>query len=127
MAKKLFEIDPDSEVKGNERGQVYVTTTPDHPSSAAGKKMPDHKKTYVPLCVVVMENHLGRLLKEDEEVHHKDENQKNNALSNLELKNHDEHQISHAKKRKFWKKSPLNKPSRKHAMKVVESYLSLVE
>lgn len=124
MAKPLFKIDPDSEVKGNARGQIYVTTTPNHPASAAGKKMKDHKKTYVPLCVVVMENHLGRLLKEDEEVHHKDENQSNNSVSNLELKDHDIHQKSHAKKRKFWKKSPMNKPRRKSALKVIEAFLS---
>lgn len=127
MPKPLFKIDPDSEVKGNARGQIYVTTSPDHPASAAGKKMKDHKKTYVPLCVVVMENSLGRLLKENEEVHHKKEDQKNNNLSNLELRDHNEHQISHAYKRKFWKKSPLNKPGRKHARKVVASYLSLVQ
>ena len=122
MAKPLFKIDPDSEVKGNARGQVYVTTTPDHPASAAGKKMKDHKKTYIPLCVVVMENHLGRLLKDGEEVHHKKEDQSNNALSNLKLTEHDEHQISHAKKRKFWKKSPRNKPGREAALRVIESF-----
>ena len=117
---KLFKIDPDSECKGNARGQIYVTTTPDHPESAAGKKMKDHKKTYVPLCVVVMENHLNRLLEKNEEVHHVKENQNNNALSNLELVDHDKHQIEHALKRKFWKKSPLTK---KQALRVVESYL----
>jgi HNH endonuclease len=129
MAKELFKIDPDSEVKGNARGQIYVTTTPDHPSGAAGKKIKDHKKTYVPLCIVMLENQMGRLIDTEhgEEVHHKDEDQSNNSLSNLKLVDHDEHAKAHAKKKKFWKKSPLNKPKKKHALKVAQNYLSLIE
>jgi hypothetical protein len=106
MAKKsLFKIDPDSEVTGTGDGYVYVTCTPNHP----GKKMSDHKKTYVYKHVALMELHLGRYLKEGEEVHHKDENPKNNALSNLELRSSE----GHAKHHKFWKKSPRTKPGQK--------------
>jgi len=127
MAKhKLFKIDPDSEVKGSGDGHVYVTTTPDHPSIGAGKKMPDHKKTYVPKHIAVMELSLGRFLdtSKGEEVHHLDGNPKNNALSNLELTTHDDHAKTHSKKKKFWKKSPKNKPGRKSAFRVVKAYLN---
>lgn len=121
MAKKpLFKIDPGSEVTGSGDGHIVVTTTPDHPT---GTKMKDHKKTYVGIHIVKMENSIGRLLREDEEVHHKDENPKNNALSNLILTTHNDHARTHSKKKKFWKKSPMNKPNRKSAMKVVEAFL----
>jgi hypothetical protein len=123
MAKKpLFKIDPGSAVVGTGDGHLVVTTTPDHPT---GTKMKDHKKTYVGLHIVKMENHLGRLLKDHEEVHHKDGNPKNNALSNLELTTHPEHAHTHSKKKKFWKKSPRNKPGRKSALKVVKAFLAL--
>jgi hypothetical protein len=63
-----------------------------------------------------MENHLGRNLKRGEEVHHKDENKSNNALSNLELKSHSDHARDHAHKKKFWKKSPRTKPGTRKAV-----------
>jgi len=115
MAKKpLFKIDPDSEVKGTGEGGIYVTTTPDHPH---GEKRPDRKKRYVYKHRVIMENQLGRLLKDGEEVHHKDEDRTNNAPSNLELAKLGPHQKNHALKNKFWKKSPANKPKRKKPSK----------
>lgn len=105
MPKKLFKIDPDSEVKASGNGYIYVTTTPNHP----GKRISDHKKTYVYKHVALMELSLGRYLKEGEEVHHKDENPANNTLSNLELRLSE----GHAKHHKFWKKSPRTKPGQK--------------
>lgn len=39
----------------------------------------------------LMEHYLGRPLKIDEEVHHKDGNPLNNDLSNLEIRHHGEH------------------------------------
>jgi hypothetical protein len=122
--KKLFEIDKDSEVVGTERGVVYVTTTPNHP----GTKMKDHDKTYVAKHVVIMENSLGRILRKGEEVHHKDENPENNALSNLELISKAKHQRQHAlkekrwEKSKFWKKSPRTKPGQ--GRKVAQAFLA---
>lgn len=108
--KKLYEIDPDSEVIASGNGYIFVTTTPDHP----GKKMKDHLKTYVYKHVVVMENHLGRNIDPDkEEVHHKNENVTDNRLSNLELRSRSDHSRDHAKEHKFWKGSPRNKPNRK--------------
>ncbi len=46
----------------------------------------------------LMELHLGRLLEEGEDVHHKDRNFSNNNLDNLELKNHKEHCKEHSTK-----------------------------
>jgi hypothetical protein len=72
-----------------------------------------------------MENKLKRYLKKNEDVHHKDGNPSNNSLDNLELVKHDDHQIEHAKKKKFWKKSPMNKPGRKAALRVISNYFQL--
>ena len=44
-----------------------------------------------------MENHLGRLLDENEIVHHKDGNKKNNDVSNLEVMTASEHASCHAR------------------------------
>ena len=125
--KPLFKINPGSKVTGTGRGVIYVTTTPVHPH---GIKMKEHKVTYIPKQIVVMENHLGRMLElsKGEEVHHKDGNPKNNALSNLILKTHSEHQKEHAlkekrwEKSKFWKHSPRTKPR-----KVAQLFLEKVQ
>lgn len=131
MKKKLFKIDKGSEVTGTGRGVIYVTTTPNHPPIGAGPKMKDHKKTYVPEHIVVMENHLGRLIKpKKEEVHHKDRNPRNNALSNLKLITRAKHQREHSlkdkrwEKSKFWEKSPRTKPGQ--SRKVAQAFLNLV-
>jgi len=125
MAKKpLFKIDPGSEVTASGTGYIYVTTTPNYPKA---KKMPDHDKPYVYKHVIVMVNHLGKLIDMDKfEVHHKDENPKNNKLSNLELKTRGEHSRGHAMKNKFWKHSPRTKPGKRTAMalQIVSRYLS---
>lgn len=123
MAKKLYEIDPDSEVTGTGTGYVYVTTTPDYKGPGI-KKMKDHKKKYVPRPRVVIENILGRPMNpKKEEVHHKNENKKDDKPSNLELKPRGEHSKGHALKNKFWKKSPRTKPRRASIHRVVKAYL----
>ncbi len=43
----------------------------------------------------VMECHLGRMLESWEEVHHKDENEKNDIISNLEVKTTSQHARDH--------------------------------
>lgn len=54
------------------------------------------KKGYTFEHIVVMENHIGRLIKFPEEVHHIDKNRANNDISNLLLcKNHKEHMQYH--------------------------------
>jgi hypothetical protein len=126
MKKPLFEIDPDSEVKGTGGGYIYVTTTPDHPPIGAGHRIKDHLKTYVPLHIVTVENARGSLISpEEEEVHHIDENPKNNALSNLEVRAPG----AHAKGHKFWKKSPRTKPGQKRkkmALNIISKFRARV-
>jgi hypothetical protein len=56
------------------------------------------KHGYVLLHRVVMENELGRILEPHEVVHHKDENNKNNAPDNLEVHTHASHGSHHAKR-----------------------------
>ena len=57
------------------------------------------KRSYVLLHRLVMEEHLGRYLKKDEYVHHKDGNKLNNAVSNLELIYPQDHAKEHYKNR----------------------------
>ena len=49
-----------------------------------------------PAHVVLMEKHIGRRIKKDEVVHHKDENKTNNIIDNLELMTRAEHSKLHA-------------------------------
>lgn len=53
------------------------------------------KRNYVLLHRLVMENYLGRYLKEDEYIHHKDGNKLNNDISNLELVYPEQHAKEH--------------------------------
>ena len=46
----------------------------------------------------IMENHLGRKLNDDEDVHHIDGDKTNNDISNLEIVKHGEHQRQHSTK-----------------------------
>ncbi len=115
--KPLFKIL--ETVKGTGNGYLYCVTDPIHPNAEVRK---DRKKRYIYLHRVVMENSLGRLIKPEEQVDHKDGNKANNAPSNLILRELGPHQKSHAERgNHFWKKSPRNKPGRK-AMNVISRY-----
>lgn len=126
MAKKsLFKIVPGSIVTGDSIGHLYCETIPVHPDSLS---LPDRKKRYIPVHRVVMENSLGYITDPRKtEIHHKDGNPKNNALSNLELITKSKHQKKHLlkdkrwEKSKFWKKSPRTKPGQ--TRKVAEAFL----
>lgn len=56
------------------------------------------KWKYVSYPRLLMEEHIGRKLLPNEDVHHKDGNFDNNDISNLEIALHGEHQRSHALK-----------------------------
>ena len=53
------------------------------------------KHGYVLMHRAVMENHLGRLLDDDEVVHHKNGDKKDNRICNLEVLNASEHVSMH--------------------------------
>ena len=55
-------------------------------------------KGYVGVHILVMEEHLGRYLADDEIVHHKDDNKANNAVDNLELMTDFDHRSYHARR-----------------------------
>lgn len=69
------------------KGEYNYAVVPDHPKATKHGYVLEHR--------VVMENHLRRLLDATELVHHKDENKKNNALSNLEVVSAARHQQLH--------------------------------
>ena len=69
------------------KGEYMYAVVKDHPYRT--------KNNYVLAHRVIMENHLGRLLNNDEVVHHKDGNKLNNDLSNLEVMNAKEHVMKH--------------------------------
>lgn len=79
------------------KGDYLYAVVPEHPKRTG--------KNYVLMHRVVVENSIGRLLKDDEIVHHKNENKHDNTLENLEIKQHSEHTREHqlAKGRKYVK------------------------
>lgn len=65
---------------------------PDHPAAMCDGEIYEHR--------LVMEKRIGRFLDNDEKVHHKDGNRKNNRVSNLEIVCEKDHQRLH----KGWRK-----------------------
>ncbi len=124
MAKKIFEIDKDSVVKGTGNGYMYCTTTPEHPF---GEKRKDRKKKYIYYHRALLEHKLNRFLKPNEQADHKDGDKTNNTPGNLEIKMLGDHQKTHTTERgnSFWKKSPRNKPGRKAVLRVLTKYAEI--
>lgn len=87
----------------NWKGGVYVA------GGYAKVKVKEHpakdKRGYVLLHRLVMEDYLGRYLKEDEFIHHKDGDKLNNDLSNLELVYPEKHAKEHYIDRNIDKKT----------------------
>ena len=69
-------------------GYQYAKTFPPHPKN--------NVKGLYPLHRVLMENRIGRLLANDEVVHHVDGNRYNNHIENLEVLNNVMHVKLHA-------------------------------
>lgn len=103
------------------KGDYLYALVPEHPKAT--------KNHYVLLHRVIMENYIGRILTDNEIVHHKDHNKKNNDIDNLELMNKNTHSQLHSKKRgrkivklkcpwckkefiKYLSTTHLNKPSK---------------
>ena len=125
--KKLFEIDAGSEVKSGSLGYMYCTTTPPHPY---GMQLGDRKKKYIYLHRAILEQKLGRYLKQHEQAHHKDENKENNHPTNIELITKGEHQKQHAKERGLGKydrskmKNPNGNAKKKKASELARSVVA---
>ena len=74
----------------NERGYVLVLD-PGHPRPVAGHYIYEHR--------AVMEKHSGRILREDEHIHHIDGDRQNNSVENLRIISPSEHAAIHDRDR----------------------------
>lgn len=126
-SKKIFEIDPDSIVKGTSNGYYYCTTTPVHPY---GESRSDRQKKYIYLHRAILEQKLGRYLNSDEQADHEDGDKENNDPSNIVLRMIGPHQKSHVNRgNHFWTKSPRNKKRAKETLssmvyRVIQRYFN---
>lgn len=68
-------------------GGYILEYSPDHPYHNSRDMVRQHR--------LVMEDHIGRYLRPDELVHHKDFDRQNNSLDNLEIMSRSEHQKLH--------------------------------
>lgn len=71
------------------KGDYNYVIVKDHPYATKHGYVLEHR--------VVMENHLCRLLNSDEVVHHKNENKKDNRVTNLQVMSKEEHARLHGK------------------------------
>lgn len=76
--------------KNHNKGYI-LAYVPKHPNA--------HKDGYVMFHTVVMERHIGRYLKKDEEVHHINHDRTDNRIENLALMSKHEHRVMHMKER----------------------------
>ncbi|MBK8424388.1 MAG: HNH endonuclease [Elusimicrobia bacterium] len=73
------------------KGGYLVELCPWHPYATKAGYVPQHR--------LVIERHIGRFLKPNEHVHHRDNSKTNNHIDNLELLTEHDHLSLHAKKR----------------------------
>jgi hypothetical protein len=76
-------------IKTVKKGDYLYAVVPDHPKA--------NKNKYVLYHRVLVENSIGRLLTNDEIVHHIDEDKTNNDLDNLQILSRKDHAKLHAK------------------------------
>lgn len=91
-----------------------------HPADAVQLKMPrksKHWRTSRSAARKTMEEHLGRSLRSDEHVHHKDEDYTNNDIDNLEILSPSEHQRLHHPR------NPIPRHLRPERRKYMRKYL----
>ena len=74
-------------IKRESQGQYFFVVDREHPMADSRGRILEHR--------YIMSNHLSRILSQDEVVHHKDGNCKNNSLNNLQLLERGEHTILH--------------------------------
>jgi hypothetical protein len=72
------------------KGDYNYCVVRDHPKSTKNDYVLEHR--------VVVENSIGRMLKENEVVHHINEDKKDNRLENLQIMTRSEHASHHAPK-----------------------------
>ena len=73
-------------------GGYILVYAPDHPYRDRNGFVLEHR--------LVMERHVGRILSDDEIVHHKNEDKSDNRLENLQIMTRAEHLRHHMRKRK---------------------------
>ena len=71
-------------------GKYFYAFVPKHPNANVHGYVYEHR--------IVMENHLGRLLRRNEVVHHKNGNGKYNRMENLQLLTASQHRSLHSRK-----------------------------
>jgi hypothetical protein len=69
------------------KGDYNYVLCPEHPKATKNGYVLEHR--------IVIENYLGRVLNDNEIVHHKNHNKKDNRLENLEVMNNREHNRKH--------------------------------
>lgn len=73
------------------KGDYYYTYLPEHPNCTSNGYVLEHR--------AIFENNLNRMLSDDEVVHHKNKNKKDNSFDNLELTTKEDHAKIHGKER----------------------------